>query len=326
MKAKRERFERELDKLIQPYIDRNIILFGYNRSAYCLKCYLKERYNKDIKGIIDLWERSKEVTILHLYSFFYLYDENDVILNMTELDVIEEFEKCEESWSDIRYRKEQIVDVLRVMYPDRIGASIDYYDWLEVNYGIDFVTNIRRKDIDGEDAHGYYPTEYNVLARIFKDHSIGADDAAFDFGCGKGAMLTMLYQFGFRRLGGVEYTSKVYEQLIRNMELLSLPYKNNDCVSDKEGIYLYRDDAANMGSKLDSFNWFCLFNPFGMSKTNEVIDEIISSLERTPREIHILYAEPMGDHKIMASGRFTRKEYRIDFYEGTYWTYVYSGK
>ena len=182
MKARREKYESELDALVRPYLGRNIILFGYNRSAYCLKNYLREKFGKELKGIIDLWERSREVTVLHLYSFFYLYDENDVILNTTDMNVIEEFEKCGENWSDIRYKKEQIVDILPLIYRDRQGASVDYYDWLEACYGIDFLANIRRRDVDGEDAHGYYPTEYNVLAQIFKDNSISDEDAAFDFG------------------------------------------------------------------------------------------------------------------------------------------------
>ena len=136
----------------------------------------------------------------------------------------------------------------------------------------------------------------------------------------------MLSQFGFRRLGGVEYTLKVFEQLKRNLELLQLPYAVNADAPETDKLCIYHDDAANMRSKLDAYNWFCLFNPFGMSKTKEVIDELLRSMDRAPRRIHILYAEPMGDAQIMASGRFTRKEYLLDFYEGTYFTYVYTSK
>jgi SAM-dependent methyltransferase len=317
-------YKGKLDSIITPYLEKNIIIFGCNKCGYFLKHYLSDYYNKEIKAMVDFWERSPSSTILHLYSLFYLYDVNDIIINVTNYDIIEEFEKAGENWNEIRYDDNQIINILSLFYDDYKRESIDYYNWLESFYKVDFNNNIRRKNVDGEDAHGYYPTEFRVLSTIFKDYNISELDAAFDFGCGKGAFLAMLNQFGFNKVAGVEYTLNIYNQLVRNMQFLSLKFFENRNEIIDNGIYLFNDDAAKMGNVLDSFSWFCFFNPFGIKKTKEVISNILDSLDRNPRKIHILYAEPMGDYIIMTSNRFIRKEYCIDFYEGTYWTYVYT--
>ncbi len=98
----------------------------------------------------------------------------------------------------------------------------------------------------------------------------------------------------------------------------------NQAHTSKDGVYVYNMDAGSLGEVIDDYNWFCLFNPFGLIKTKEVINSIFQSMDRKPRKIRILYAEPMGDSILMDSGRFTRNEYKIDFYEGTYWTYLYT--
>ena len=323
MKEKWNTFKRELNDLLIPYLDKNIVLFGCNRSTYFIIDYLEKVYNKKVKAVIDLWERSPSSTILHLYSFFYIYDKDDVILNLTDKNVIEEFENAGEDWENIRYSKEQIIDIIPLLYGDDYN-DIDYYSWLEYKYNIDFLGNIRRKYLDGEDAHGYYPTDFKVLSQVFDKEVIREEDAAFDFGCGKGAFMSMLIQFGFSKVGGVEYTKKVYDTLITNCGLLGLDCFENQSHTSKDGVYVYNMDAGCLGEVLDDYNWFCLFNPFGLIKTKEVINSIFQSMDRKPRKIHILYAEPMGDSILMDSGKFTRKEYKIDFYEGTYWTYLYT--
>lgn len=58
-----------------------------------------------------------------------------------------------------------------------------------------------------------------------------------------------------------------------------------------------------------------------------MIDEIILSIARRPRKVMILYAEPMAHNIILDTGRFELKERLCpDFYQGTYWTYIYESK
>ena len=188
---------KEIEQTISLYLNKNIIIYGCDAGGVFLEWYLRYYHKKSVKAMVDRWEVSSCKTILHLYSLYYLYDENDIILNVTGNSVIEEFKSIGEQWENIEYSQDQIIDLRKLLNGDNLDYSIGYYEWLTCNYGVDFGTCIRRKELDGDDAHGYYPVEPLVLAEIFKRHIPANKDAAFDFGCGKGAMMIMLKQVGF---------------------------------------------------------------------------------------------------------------------------------
>ncbi len=315
-----------LDSVINPFLDKNIIIYGCDEGGVFLRNYLKIKYNKVIKCFVDRWAKSTTSTVLHLYSLFYLYDANDVIFNVTNKDIKAEFLDIGEDWDDnIKYSTNQIIDVYSHIFDHGGPQTISYYDFVSYCWNIDFSDTIPRKDVVGEDAHGYYPTNLDVLLDVFSTRDIEKDDALFDFGCGKGAILSVAHQMGFAKCGGVEYTKEIYDKLVNNiakMTDVSCALTGYETIID--GISLFNADAASLKNVLDDYNWFTLFNPFGLDKTNEVIRNILSSVERKPRKIHILYAEPMGHDVIVSSNCFMKtKEYKTDFFEGTYWSFLY---
>ncbi len=327
MQIKWKDFRKTVDGAIKPYLGKNIILYGCNSGTFFLKTYLKKYYGIEIKAIVDRWALSPDSTILHLYSLFYLYDENDVIINVTRDDLVEQFEDIGEQWSDILYSKNQIVNIIEKVFPNGTQQNLTYYDWLEYSVGVEFTKTIRRKDVDGEDAHGYYPTDWNVLGEVFENKVIEKTDAIIDFGCGKGAMMCSFAQMGFKTIGGCEYTSNIFDALVMNLNKLSVPYSVNVEKPRINEIACYHSDAGTLTYQLDDYNWFSLFNPFGLVKTRQVINNIVCSVERKPRKVHIIYAEPMGHNVIMQTELFeVEKMYKTDFYEGSYWTYVYASK
>lgn len=319
-------FRKKLDTILIPLLSKNIIIYGCNRGGIFLKTYLELYWNKSVKAIVDRWVLSPNEVVLHLYSLYYLYDENDVIINVSNEDIHEQFDDIGENWNDVLYYEDKIVNILELFYEKKTEKQLTYYEFLEYEFGVDLTQNISRKNVDGEDAHGYYPTDWSVLRDVFIDINISDEDAIFDFGCGKGAMMCIFEQVGFKRIGGVEFTEKIFETLIDNLSRLSISYSIKHSNQGSK-ILCINSDAGEIKEQLDDYNMFSLFNPFGMRKTVQVINNISESLLRKPRKIHIIYAEPMGHNVIMSTGLFdVEKKYKTDFYEGSYWTYVYSSK
>ena len=99
-------------------------------------------------------------------------------------------------------------------------------------------------------AHSYrVTTQKGIFPILDKCHCIpGKDDGIFDFGCGKGgAMLTFL-DYGFQKVGGVEFETKIYEELILNFQKLDIDldkYNRISCI---------HDDATNVKVELDDYN------------------------------------------------------------------------
>lgn len=115
-----------------------------------------------------------------------------------------------------------------------------------------------------------------------------ANDAIFDYGCGKGGPLVSFLDYGFDKVGGVEYDPKLYEVLKENMKHLGI----------KEEAKLICGDAANVSEELDDFNWFYFYLPFDNSIFEKCINQICKSYERKKRKMRILNITPYSNEII----------------------------
>lgn len=315
--------------------DKNIIIYGCNRGGDFIRWFLKQYYDISIKAFVDRWELSKVSTIPHLWSFYYIYEENDLIINVTPFDVIEEFNDTGEDWNKTLYQNNQILDLWKKIYGDEWKKNIDnypqitYYDWLEYNFkGVDILDSIKRKFTTGEESHGYFPTDFRIFVDALKDWNISESDAILDIGCGKGSGVISLKAAGFSNIGAVEYTNEIFHKMNSNLDILGLSHRNykSDEVSyyEEQGIKCYCGDATLMHEELDKYNWFFLFNPFTWNVMSKVLDNICKSIKRVPRKVYIFYAEPIGHNLIMETKMF-KVQNRIcnDYSEVSYYSYIY---
>ena len=122
-------------------------------------------------------------------------------------------------------------------------------------------------------------------------------DAIFDFGCGKGGALVSFLDYGFRRVGGVEYESGIYKTLTDNFGKLGMDGRTGqiDCI---------HGDAAQLREELDAYNWFYFFDPFEENIFRHVIDNIEKSVRRKPRQVHIINILPRYHGLITGTGLF----------------------
>jgi SAM-dependent methyltransferase len=129
----------------------------------------------------------------------------------------------------------------------------------------------------------YSPTPSLVFRRAVG--SLGIDPARFvfvDLGSGKGRTLLMAARLPFKRLEGVEFSGRLH----------AIASANLACLEQPERIRLHHCDAAAYAFPPEPSVLF-LYNPFGRPVLARVLERLERSLERTPREVHLLYVNPV---------------------------------
>lgn len=329
------KFYKILDEQLKGIIDKNIIIYGCNNGGDFIKWFLKRYYNKEIKTIVDRWELSKTGTIPHLWSFYYIYDENDLIINVTPYDIEKEFSDTGEHWEKTLYKIDQILNLWEVIYRDMESVAIQnypqitFYDWLENTCReVDILGSIRRKYTTGEESHGYFPTDFRIFIDGLSGYDIQESDAVLDIGCGKGSGVISLRAAGFQNIGAVEYTESIFQIMDLNLHALGLNHINcrleETFTCNESNIICYLGDATLMKEELNKYNWFFLFNPFTWNIMSKVLDNICQSLLDKPRKIYIFYVEPIGHQLILNTNMFKISKKVCDEYSDvSYYSYIY---
>lgn len=325
-------FCRLLEMYLKPVLNRNIIVYGSEGGDF-LRWFLRKKYNKEIKTIIDRWDLSPVDTILHLWSLYYIYEENDIIINTTPQNIKDEFDDTGEKWQWTKYKDSQIINLWALLYENALYGNtklpeFTYFGWLEYRYQADLLTAIKRKFVTGKNAHGYLPTDFRIFLDAFSDCVVTKNDAVLDIGCGKGSGVLSLLACGFHTIGAIEYTEKIYNIMLSNFNKMNISYiehvpgKDTELVSQNINVYL--GDASVMRRQLNDYNWFFLFNPFSMEIFEIVLNNICRSMEERSRKIHIFYAEPIAHSMIMDTGKFQIKQKICSNLSNvSYYSYIY---
>ncbi|MCM1231271.1 MAG: class I SAM-dependent methyltransferase [Ruminococcus flavefaciens] len=328
-------FRKMLDDKLMKFLKNNILIYGCNRGGDFIKWYFKFYHNKDIKAVIDRWELSPLGTIPHLWNLYYIYDENDIIINATPKDIIAEFNDTEENWEKTRYKQTQIYNLWEQLYSrNKINGEvpeITYYDWLEYKYDIDLLMPIKRKHTELDYAHGYFPTDFRIFMDALKKyHKEIKNESIFDIGCGKGSGIISLLAAGeWKKIGAIEYTEYIYDIMDSNLNKLQLSHQliklgEKHYKQEESGIICYKGDATALNEEFDEYTWFFLFNPFTWETMEIVFENICKSLKRFPRKIHIFYAEPITHQMIIDSRLFKVSDVICGNYAyGSYFSYIY---
>lgn len=185
---------------------------------------------------------------------------------------------------DIYGTNEKNIDIFRKKKEGK--RDIQFLEWLEWKYGCNFVTRIHHDflEVAGEHGGGYgCTTQKEIFPILDHCHCIPQmDDAIFDYGCGKGGALVSFLDYGFQRVGGVEYEPKIYEVLKENIGLLKLEDK----------VEILYGDAGEIREPLDDYNWFYFFLPFDNYIFEKCVKSICDSYKRRKRKIYIISISP----------------------------------
>ena len=130
--------------------------------------------------------------------------------------------------------------------------------------------------------HRYEPTPYSALELLFNSYELKSSDRIVDFGCGKGRLnffISYLYQAS---VVGVEMNKDFYLEAVKNRTNYMKKVKTCDnsmefhCCLAEEYKIDYRD------------NRFYFFNPFSVQIFMKIINNILLSFEKHPRQIELI--------------------------------------
>ncbi len=161
-----------------------------------------------------------------------------------------------------------------------------YYDKL---FNINTIGNQDWK-ITSIHNHPYEPTLYIALEELFKNYQLLENDYVVDFGCGMGRLLFFINYYFKSNVTGIEVNERYYKEALYNK--INYGKKNKKCL-DK--INFICTKAQNY--KIKSLeNKFYFFNPFSIQIFSKVIDNILESYEKNPRNMDIIMYYPSQDY------------------------------
>jgi SAM-dependent methyltransferase len=143
----------------------------------------------------------------------------------------------------------------------------------------------------------YYPSGWRYLKRILRRREVGPGDVFVDVGCGKGRVLLQAARWPFKRVVGVEIDSELSATARANIEhhRRRLRCEDVEVITADAAEYAFEDDVTVV----------YMYFPFGGETFRTVLDNLIASIDRAPREVRLIYALPALADVVRETGRFT---------------------
>lgn len=178
------------------------------------------------------------------------------------------------------------------------------FDW---RYGTDTMGWVERDALDTASANKVHSARYSAtkarpLTRLMRSLALPRDGTFVDIGSGKGRVLLIASQFGFRKVVGIEFSEHLARLARANVETFAKvrPLRSP--------IEIVQTDATSYPFEADERVFF-LFNPFDAVVLEQVLENLGRSLEASPRTIWLIYNTPLHDDVVRASSLFTHGAY-----------------
>lgn len=168
---------------------------------------------------------------------------------------------------------------------------LSYEKKYETQLGINThsIVNLDKLTLAGEASsqqHHYQGASYFVLFTILNRLPETVKSLPFvDYGCGKGRALFVAEQCGFTHLIGVDIAKELIEQAEENNKRY---HKKNE-----QSIIRFEFHDATTWPIPENAAVFYFFNPFGAGIMKTVLQTIIESYYKQPREIYCIYLNPI---------------------------------
>ncbi len=142
----------------------------------------------------------------------------------------------------------------------------------------------------------YGPAGVTRLRRILPPREVSEEDVFIDFGSGKGrAVLQAALHYPFRRVYGVELSEQLHEIAERNVASCQDRLRCRD-------VRLIRANATDFEIPDDVTVAF-FNNPFVGEVFETVIARLLTSVDRHPRRVRIVYGNPVEEAALLRTGR-----------------------
>lgn len=138
--------------------------------------------------------------------------------------------------------------------------------------------------------HPYEPTLYEALDVLFENYDLDKKDHIVDFGCGKGRLIFYINYYFKCIASGIEFNEIYYNEALLNK---SRYIQKNKKMEDKINFH------CNLAQNYDidpKDNKFYFFNPFSVQIFMKVVENILDSFEKNPRNIDLILYYPSDDY------------------------------
>ena len=138
------------------------------------------------------------------------------------------------------------------------------------------------------------PSGDKFLVNMLNDFNITSNDSIIDIGCGKGSAIRKMLQYPFAQVDGMELSEHIANIAVQNFKNLDVT-RTNVLIAD-----------ATKFKDYDDYNFIYLYDPFPTSVMEPVVEALLSSLQRSPRELVVIYNNPVCHESLVENGKFTK--------------------
>ena len=167
----------------------------------------------------------------------------------------------------------------------------------EKKYGINSIgiDNLETLESDQLDhATIYMPAIYSLLELVFEKINITGFNHLLDIGCGKGRAICVAAAKGCKQVSGIDFSKELCMDALQNLTK----------IQQKKPALLAKIINADAYTYTIPSDIDCvfLFNPFDEYLMKGVIRNILRSLKSNPRNITIIYANPLSKTLFLEAG------------------------
>jgi SAM-dependent methyltransferase len=174
-----------------------------------------------------------------------------------------------------------------------------FFDW---KYGTDTMRWVHETELDTTSDNKMHSAPYRAtkakpLLNLLRKLDLPRDSTFVDIGSGKGRVLLIASQYGFRKVVGIEFSGRFCEVARKNVELFSRKEKIGS------PIEVIQADATKYRFHAEECVLF-MYNPFGPVVLSQVMENLGRSLRENPRPLWLIYNTPLHHAVIDKAGIF----------------------
>jgi hypothetical protein len=198
-----------------------------------------------------------------------------------------------------------LVEMLRDLTPGRRRSRYGDIDY-DFDHGVDTTwatTSLRTRFRELLSGGQYQPSEPELFHQILRALPVAADGFTFiDLGSGKGRTLLMASDYPFRRIVGVELLAEFEAIALQNIARYSAEQQKCFVLESHQG------DAREFAFPDEPIVLY-LFNPFPEHILREVLGNLRSSLNASPRPVYVIYHNLVHE-RVFDESDWLEAEYR----------------
>jgi SAM-dependent methyltransferase len=166
--------------------------------------------------------------------------------------------------------------------------------------------------IANNDRVRYKPVGWLMLRRALPPSTVTADDVFLDIGAGKGRAVLLAATYSFRRVIGVELSTRLVDIAQANLNRAGARLRCKDVV-------IVNGDAVEYEIP-DDVTVVFMHNPLLGPSFAAVVQNVLDSYDRRPRSLRIVYVNPIEEPALLSTGRIRMNRRLHGFRPGREWS------